>query len=359
MPVTPTQTQLPRPVEPAGIRLQDVLRTLVSLVILPIGLIAYAITGKTTPRTYQAFVWMFCATGGRSNRWLARLAGWRRPAAAPQHVAGVLGELTPESTARIVSSLHREGRVVFERALPPEVCDRLHAFACSTPAKVRPMDGQAAPKAPRTASFDGHRPEAVRYDYDPAVLLDNADVQELIADPTLLQVAQGYLGSEPVADVLSMWWHTNAHDKPDAEAAQYYHFDLDRIAWLKVFVYLTDVGPDNGPHSFVLGSHQPGAIPWSLLRKGYARLEDGEVEAMYGRERCLEMSAPRGSIIIEDTRGLHKGNAVRGAPRLILQLQLSNSLFGGAYPPARIAIVRSSALRKALAERPAVFRAFR
>jgi hypothetical protein len=270
----------------------------------------------------------------------------------------VLGELTPDATSKLVRTLQTEGRIVFERALPPEVCDRLHAFACRTPAKVRPMDGESAPQAPRTAVFDGRRPEAVRYDYDPAVLLDNADVQALMADPTLLEVAQGYLGSEPVADVLSMWWHTNAHDQPDAEAAQYYHFDLDRIAWLKVFVYLTDVGPDNGPHSFVLGSHRPGAIPWSMLRKGYARLEDDEVEAFYGRDNCLQMTAPRGSIIIEDTRGLHKGNTVRGDPRLILQLQLSSSLFGGAYPPARITEVRSDALREALQQRPAVFRAY-
>jgi hypothetical protein len=345
-------------VDPAGIGLRDILRTIAALAILPFGLIAYAVTGKTTPRTYQAFVWLFCATGGRSNDWLARLVRWRRPMAAPKRVCGVLGDLTPDSTARLVDTLQREGRIVFERALPSEVCDRLYAFACSTPATVRPMDGEVAHPFPRTVIFDGRHPEAVRYDYNTGVLLDNADVQELMADPTLLQIAQVYLGCDPVADVLSMWWHTNAHNQPDAEAAQFYHFDLDRIAWLKVFVYLTDVGPENGPHSFVLGSHQSRTIPWSMRRKGYARLGDDEVEAVFGRERCLEMTAPRGSIIIEDTRGLHKGNAVRGAPRLILQLQLSNSLFGGAYPPARISTVRSPALRKALAERPAVFRAY-
>ena len=161
-----------------------------------------------------------------------------------------------------------------------------------------------------------------------------------------------------MADVLSMWWHTNHHSQPDSEAAQFYHFDLDRIKWLKIFVYLTDVGPDNGPHSFVVGSHADGGIPWHLRRKGYVRLADDDVAAEYGPDRCLNITAPRGSIIVEDTRGLHKGNAVTGAPRLVLQLQFSNSLFGGQYPKARITNLQSQDFRARLDEMPAVYRQY-
>jgi hypothetical protein len=152
-----------------------------------------------------------------------------------------------------------------------------------------------------------------------------------------------------------MWWHTNYHKQPDSHAAQFFHFDMDRIKWLKIFVYLTDVLPENGPHSFVKGSHRSGGIPPRLLLRGYERLTDEEVRQCYSDDTCLALSAPRGSIIVEDTRGLHKGANVRGAPRLVLQLQLSNTLFGAKYPRARITRVQDPSLKKMLSLAPAIY----
>ena len=45
--------------------------------------------------------------------------------------------------------------------------------------------------------------------------------------------------------------------KADSEAAQMFHFDLDRIKWLKFFIYLTDVKINSGPHVYVSGTHKP------------------------------------------------------------------------------------------------------
>lgn len=338
--------------------LREIVRTIGSLALLPFGLLSYAWTGRTAPKVYQAFVWMFCVTGGRINAALSWMLSRVRPVVPMRDAVGVLGDLSGRSCAPYVDQLERDGYIVFDRALSPAACDRLLEFARTTPAKVRRMDGEATPASQRVAIFDGRQPLAVRYDYDTAALLDNEDVQSLLADRSLLRLAQEYLGCEPIADVLSMWWHTNHHTQPDSEAAQFYHFDLDRIKWFKVFIYLTDVGPDNGPHSFVAGSHRTDGIPWHLRRKGYVRLSDDEVLAEYGPERCLALAAPRGSIIVEDTRGLHKGNAVRADPRLVLQLQFSNSLFGGRYPPARISQVRSSEFRLRLGEMPRVYRQY-
>src|SRR6185437_17098348 len=87
-------------------------------------------------------------------------------------------------------------------------------------------------------------------------------------------------------------------------------------------------------HSFVRGSHRTGGIPSALLSKGYARLTDEDVARHYARTDVMEFLAPRGTVLAEDTRGLHKGLPVRRGDRLMLQLQFSNSLFGGYYPPA-------------------------
>ena len=96
------------------------------------------------------------------------------------------------------------------------------------------------------------------------------------------------------------------------------------------------------------GSHRSGGIPQSMLRRGYVRLSDEEVLGHYGAARQVEFAAPRGTIIVEDTRGLHKGKAVSGRSRLILQLQFSNSLFGASYPKARLARVSHPQLARLL-----------
>lgn len=311
-------------------------RTLFNLAILPFGLLGYTIKGRTAPWAHQALIQLFCATGGRINDLVSRvLAIGSRPLrfAADE---GLLGSTSGAAFDARVDELRDRGYVVFPAALPAAACDRLMDFALRTPALVRRMDHEPAHLEARVARFDPARPLAVRYDYSPDALLANSDVQALLADTSLLALAQAYLHARPRADVLSMWWHTNFHSQPDSEAAQYYHFDLDRIKWLKVFIYLTDVGPDDGPHSFIEGSHRTGGIPPSLLRRGYVRLSDEEVLEHYPAERQIEFSAPRGTVIVEDTRGLHKGKAVHGRARLILQLQFSNSLFGAIYPKATL-----------------------
>jgi hypothetical protein len=118
------------------------------------------------------------------------------------------------------------------------------------------------------------------------------------------------------------------------------------------------VGPQDGPHSFVQGSHVPGGIPEHFLNKGYARLSDEEVRAHYGPDAEVTFAAPRGTIIVEDTRGLHKGNPVTGNSRLILQLQFSNSLFGTVYPKNRITAQRTAGLERRMLEVPDVYQAY-
>jgi hypothetical protein len=336
-------------------QLRFIARTLINLALFPMAAIQYARTGRTAPWAHLALVQLFCASGGRFNDLLTRVIGWRSKPLDIDAPVGVLGDMRSASMSSNVKALRERGYAVFPDVLPKEMCERLMRFALETPALVRRMDHEPEGAPPRLARFDPDRPLAVRYDYPVDALLNEADVQALLADPSLLALAQAYLGSRPRADVLSMWWHTGFHSQPDSEAAQFYHFDLDRIKWLKVFIYLTDVGPSDGPHSFIAGSHKTGGIPAAMLRKGYVRLDDAEVLEHYGAERQVEFAAPRGTLIVEDTRGLHKGKAVSGSSRLILQLQFSNSLFGARYPKATMREVKHPALSRMVARAPDVY----
>ena len=107
---------------------------------------------------------------------------------------------------------------------------------------------------------------------------------------------------------------------------QLFHFDLERPKWLKSFIYLNDVDDNNGPHFFVPKSHKNLGIVKEIRSKGYSRIEDQIVEKYY--PEIKKITGKKGTLLIEDTRGLHKGSVVRKDFRCLALLQFNNSNFG-------------------------------
>lgn len=317
---------------PGVVQLVKKLRNIRSGILLAAGLIIYMFTGRTPFVAHQAMISMFCSTKGRSNDCLSWIISkFRRPYVFEKGSIGVAGAIGGDSMQYAVSKLRDQGYYVLKNKLPEDICDRLLEYATTHPCKARLMDGSTGTAAAIMTTYHRDAPQAVRYEFLQQDLLNNPDVQHLLADMSLAALAQDYLGARPVIDIVALWWHTGFSDKPDAEAAQYFHFDMDRPKWLKFFIYLTDVGPENGPHSFVAGSHRSGEISSDLLDKGYSRLTDEEVSMQFDKKNFIEFSAPRGTIIAEDTRGLHKGNHVQSGDRLVMQIEFSNCLFGAFY----------------------------
>jgi hypothetical protein len=316
----------------------------------------FAVTGKTPLWTVQSLVRLFCASGGRSNDLIARLLAVRHPPQPLPEQPGALAPLAPARIGEAADALRARGYYLYEQRVPQPICDRLLQFALTEPATVRLRDGENRDVV--STVYDPARPRGVRYDFAEADLINHPDVQALMADPAIIAAAQAYLGTEPVVDVVAMWWNTAFSDQPDSEAAQYFHFDLDRIKWVKFFIYLTDVTPDSGPHYFIAKSHRTGGIPAALLAKGYARLTDDDVATHYPPQDFIEFAAPCGTILAEDTRGLHKGQNVRAGHRLVLQIQFSNSLFGPPYPKVAFGALHDPNLAKMVQRHPRIYAAY-
>jgi hypothetical protein len=318
------------------------------------GLAYYKLRHETPERSYQGMVRLFCRSGGRTNDLLSRgLSALRRPEPLASH-AGVLGTLDDDKRRAITEQLDRDGYYVFDQRLDDATCDRLLALAERTPAVAQ----NAGCDGDEMLVIDRAAPRAVRYELTPADLVANPDVQDLMADWSLLTVAQDYLRAAPVLDIVTMWWHTAFSKRPDERAAQFYHFDMDRPRWLKFFFYLTDVTPDSGPHCFIRGSHRTGGIATELLSRGYARLPDEDVAKHYPREDHIQFTGRRGTIIAEDTRGLHKGQHVVSGDRLIFQLEFTNTLFGGKLVRTALQPPVTDSLRERVHVHPRVYSAF-
>lgn len=231
------------------------------------GYVVYLFFRKTPSYGHLSMVGLFCLTQGSSNDVLSRAIGVVKRPYRLANADGVLGDMSvPERREPIVTRLRSDGYYVFPECVPETLCERLLRYAVSHRCKTRMMDGGKPGSLVETVYPRG-APQAVRYDFETQDLLANEDVQKLLADLSMVALAQSYLGARPVADVLTMWWHTAYSQIPDSEAAQYFHFDMDRPKWLKYFIYLTDVEPVNGPHSFVAGSHRTREFRGTCWRK--------------------------------------------------------------------------------------------
>ena len=171
------------------------------------------------------------------------------------------------------------------------------------------------------------KPESSMFINDADELIKSFEIQNLIVNDYILKIAEGYFKSKPIIDHCNSWWSFK-NLNPNKSSAQLWHFDLDRTKWLKIFFYITDCGPKNGPHSFIKKTHLNNSIPYNLRKDGYRRIFDEEIKNYFKENDIAKITGLRGTMIIEDTQGLHKGEMVLKGKRLILQIQLSTALFG-------------------------------
>jgi hypothetical protein len=305
----------------------------------------YRRTGATPPFAYAAMRKLFGSTRPHLfDALVERAAAEAAPLAALD--GPVDGLLPPGVVDDAVAGLRTDGVAVLPIRLPEERCTALEAVAADATCTTVGPGGRAR--------FDPAAPVAVRYDVDETDLAAAPAVQRLLADRSLLALAQGYLGAAPVHDLVAMWWSAPGGGGPSSAAAQLFHFDLDRLRFLKLFVYLTDVDDDSGPHQFVAGSHRRLPAPFRHDR----RYDTDEVRVAFGDAAIRTIGGPRGTVFVADTRGLHRGCPVRRGHRLVFQMEWASSLFG--IPTATLPVPHAlPELAAAVAELPSVYRRLR
>jgi len=151
---------------------------------------------------------------------------------------------------------------------------------------------------------------------DGAALLKVPEILRLANDPDVLAIVQRLFGAKPTA-MLNAWWSSPAEGPP--EEAELFHRDKDDWRFLKLFVYLTDVDEDAGPHVYVPGSHRYTGPEFRRQR----RYDDAEVIRTFGAGRIHSFIGPRGTSFLENTYGLHRGRPLLRGRRLIFQVVYS------------------------------------
>jgi hypothetical protein len=294
------------------------------------ALLAYWQTGQTPFYGFYSQRLLHLLSNQRSSSLWGYLVAVFNP---PRSSSGSQ-DLLPDSLAPTwLAGLKSEAYAVFPHLLPAKQIHSLRQFAETTPCTPSYHDREVYDRLTgkqlvESLIFDPRNPVARRYNFTPAQIAPLPEVQALMAHPDIWAVARAYLQAEPQLVLVSLWW-SSAFDGPHSRyTGQVWHIDIDRFRFLNFFVYLSDVGPDNGPHEYVRGSQGTKPLALSVDK----RMEPEELLAHYEPERFAEICGPAGTVFAGDTRAFHRGRPLASDSRLMLQLDFATDRFGENCP---------------------------
>jgi hypothetical protein len=159
----------------------------------------------------------------------------------------------------------------------------------------------------RAHSFDGVR-----------LASDDPWLRACLAD-RMLAVVNAYLRMWARLSYIDLWYTVPQPAEAERVASQLWHYDFDDKHLLKTFLYLADVDAGAGPFEYVAGS-QPGGRhhdvrPWKPM--GYGRVPEEDVQRGVPDEAIRTFTAPRGTLILCNTSGLHRGGFATERPRVL------------------------------------------
>ncbi|MFW2829763.1 phytanoyl-CoA dioxygenase family protein [Sphingomonas sp. ID0503] len=231
------------------------------------------------------------------------LAGWRR-----SHLAHLL---SPEDRA----AFDRDGFVEKRDFLPPALFSTLR-------------DAVLARRAPARDMVQGDTITR-RFAVDPAYIRDVPALRAPLADPVwrgLIRYA-GSFDQEPLVYVQSILSHVRDAE-PDPQTA--FHADTFHPT-VKAWLFLTDVAEDEGPFTYVPGSHRltPARLAWEqamslkapggvdrLSARGSFRIAESDLPSL-GLSAPRAFAVPANTLVVGDTFGFHaRGPSVRPSTRV-------------------------------------------
>ena len=149
-------------------------------------------------------------------------------------------------------------------------------------------------------------------------------INSIVNNEFILSLVQEYLGFKPTIMSVNTWWSFSGRD--ESVQSQKFHRDRDCLKWLKLFIYLTDVDGNSGPHVYIKNSIDSKKF---RSRKDN-RFSDDSIYTEFGKENEIIFTGKAGYAFIEDTFGLHKGTLPFNNDRLLLQVQYGSGedIFG-------------------------------
>ncbi len=300
----------------------------INIIITLIGFLFFKITKKTPNFFYQSYVRSYCFTNSRTKNLLTKFCQRKNFQEIEMPKSKILDKSVNYS--KVLSDIEKNGYHVFDTKISEQIVNDILNFSLNVECDVYDDNGELVKKKFKS------RDEIISSKYEIPVnrILENKQVRQIINDYGFLKIANLYFKTQPILSDVSMWWspvrnyETNENIEKKNRSAQMFHFDLDRICWLKLFIYLTDTDETSGPHEYIEKSHKVGSKPKDLLSKGYNRISENIIKQHYSSSNIKKICGSKGTMFIGDTSCYHRGQPPKENDRLMLVIEFSNSLFG-------------------------------
>ena len=139
-------------------------------------------------------------------------------------------------------------------------------------------------------------------------------VSEFLLSKQILDFAKNYLNTNKVSISASYFISLPAKidEKEKINNAQYFHWDNDFKKFFKLYIYLSDVNPDSGPHIFIPHTHKKKLFQHKLHRP----YNDRDIYNNYSEIKKFIGNA--GTYFFVDSFGLHKGEVPKKNYRIMI-----------------------------------------
>jgi len=143
---------------------------------------------------------------------------------------------------------------------------------------------------------------------------------------TLLSIVFKYFNGDcRIVDIQLAKTISDPNSKRNREFSQRWHRDPNTRSVLKIFTYFSDVEKENGPFEFIQSTHNKNKLspidgPKSSKLFGGSFYPGQEVISNYlnnNAEKVRSFTGKKGSVIIADTSGLHRGGFAKKGYRIM------------------------------------------
>jgi len=235
--------------------------------------------------------------------------------------------ITASDFTNIIADLKNIGYATLPCSLHKNICDEILSYAYLQQHTCLARYGSQNRRY-EVSGLDELQPYTLSAAMKESCINASNTIHIIINDPVILGLVSFYLRTKICVRSVSFWHSFEAIDhEPYGELAQLFHYDLDEFRWLKLFIFLTDVSDNNGPHVFIPGSHRPGFKDPKLLSRGYARISDDDMDRYHPRSSWKYLTCSAGTLVLADTRCWHKGTAVKTGVRSLLQPEYAPTKF--------------------------------
>ncbi len=254
----------------------------------------------------------------------------------PNHrrfISSIIAKFLPKTPDRQLSA---EAKKLSE-TLKEDGCVVLKDFVNKT--QVEAMRSYIATKL----CVDPHHPEEGKFGspdlapkvslhayYAPEDAVNIPHLWELANNPKILSIIEDKFEAKPTISLFYAWWVFYGFDV-EANANLYhvknpgeFHRDIDDWSQIRLYICLTDVDDDAGPHAFIKSSHK-----WVLPPK--SRTMDIDDPGFPMRDNLVKLTGAAGMAWLGDTYVLHRGIIPIKKHRLMLTV--TYTLFPQPFAP--------------------------